>query len=89
MKRKLPINGLAMSSAVLGGITLLVSFIPFVNFFAILLGVIGVLFAVLGLRQIRREPERMRGVPRAIAGLLLNGLGLAVVFLTLYKLLGG
>lgn len=75
---KLPTNGLAISSLVLGIITVLISWIPVLNFMSLLMGVLGIVFAFLGIRQIKREPDEMKGSGRALTGLLLNLSGVVI-----------
>jgi hypothetical protein len=77
-KRVLPTNGLAISSLVLGIITVLISWIPVLNFMSLLMGALGIVFAFLGIRQIKREPDQMKGSGRALTGLLLNISGFVI-----------
>jgi hypothetical protein len=77
-QNKLPTNGLAISSLVLGIITVLISWIPVLNFMSLLMGVLGIVFAFLGIRQIKREPDEMKGSGRALTGLLLNISGVVI-----------
>ncbi|MGZ4030742.1 MAG: DUF4190 domain-containing protein [Tumebacillaceae bacterium] len=77
-KRQLPTNGLAISSLVVGIITLIISWIPILNFLSLLMGPVGIVFAILGIRQIKQQPNEMKGSGRALTGLLLNICGILI-----------
>lgn len=66
-------NGLAIAGFVLGLLALLGSWIPFVNILAIVLGVVGLVLAIIGLSTSKRKGS---GKGLAIAGLVMSLLGI-------------
>jgi hypothetical protein len=80
-KRVKPTSGLAITSVVLGGCTLLSSIIPILNFIDLLLGPIGIVLGALAIRQVKRRGEEMKGGGVALTGLLLNVAAVAMTLL--------
>ncbi|MBO0729899.1 MAG: DUF4190 domain-containing protein [Acidimicrobiaceae bacterium] len=73
-------NGLGVAGMVCGIIGLVFGFIPlFGIFFAVPLGILGVVFGAVGLRRVSRQEANNRGV--AIAGLVTGILALIVGFI--------
>ncbi|HEU4965221.1 MAG TPA: DUF4190 domain-containing protein, partial [Bacilli bacterium] len=58
---QLPTNGMAVAALVLGIITMLCSFIPFLNFIAFITGVLGIIFGAVGINQVKKNPDRTKG----------------------------
>jgi hypothetical protein len=77
-QRNLPTNGMAISSLVLGIITLPFSFVPVFNFLALLTGIVGIVLGAVGIRQVKRNPDAMKGSGLALTGLLLSVAGVVI-----------
>ncbi|MFD2169587.1 DUF4190 domain-containing protein [Tumebacillus lipolyticus] len=68
----LPTNRMAVASLVLGASSLVTVIIPFLNFFVLLMGPLGIILGFVGIRQIKQAPEAMKGGWQALTGILLN-----------------
>ncbi|PWK13740.1 DUF4190 domain-containing protein [Tumebacillus permanentifrigoris] len=88
-KRTKPTSGLAITSLVLGGCTLLSSIIPFLNFIDLVMGPVGIVLGSLAIRQVKRHGEEMKGGGVALTGLLLNVAGVAMTLLVLMLFMAG
>lgn len=73
-----PVSGLAVTGLVLGIIALLISWIPIINNLAFILGIIGLIFAIIGIVKTKRDSQR-RGRGMAIAGTVLSVISLLIV----------
>lgn len=67
-------NGIAVAALVCGVIALIVSWVPFVNVVAILLGIAAIVCGIAGIRRAGRHGGSGRGM--AIGGLVTGALGL-------------
>lgn len=72
-------SGLAIAGLVLGILAFLLSFIPLMNLGSIIMGLLGLVLAVVGLISTKNGKQKGKGI--AIAGIILSILALAVVFL--------
>ena len=70
---------------VLGIVTLIVAFIPIWNFFAWIVGVHGIVFSVLGKKDIKQLSKCKKGLRRSIIGSIL-GLVLFIALIVLIAL---
>ncbi|MBL0386096.1 DUF4190 domain-containing protein [Tumebacillus sp. ITR2] len=82
-ERVKPTSGLAITSVVLGGCTLLAAIVPFLNFICLLTGPVGIVLGALAIRQVKNRAEEMKGGGLALTGLLLNVAGTALTILVL------
>jgi hypothetical protein len=69
-------NGLAIAALICGIIALLLSWIPVINFLAIILGIAAVVTGIMGLRRAGDPRYGQRGL--AVGGLVTGGLALIV-----------
>jgi hypothetical protein len=69
-------NGLAIAALICGIIALLLSWIPVINFLAIILGIAAVVTGIMGLRRAGDPGYGQRGL--AVGGLVTGGLALVV-----------
>jgi hypothetical protein len=69
-------NGLAIAALICGIIALLLSWIPVINFLAIILGIAAVVTGIMGLRRAGDPRYGQRGL--AVGGLVTGGLALVV-----------
>jgi hypothetical protein len=81
-----PTNGLATAGGVCGIVAAAISWVPLVNFFALVLSIIAVAFGAIGLsraNKIRQQTGEPVGKGMAITGIVIGciGLVLAVLFI--------
>lgn len=81
----LPNHNLAVAAVVLGSITLPMAFLPLLNFIAIITGILGIVFGVISIRDIKKYADRVKGGGLALTGLLLSVSGL-VIIIAMYAL---
>jgi drug/metabolite transporter (DMT)-like permease len=72
-------NGLAVAGGVIGIVALVLSFIPFIDFFAVILGVLAIIFGAIGNSRARRLGGASRGM--AITGIVCGIIAVAVSIL--------
>ena len=70
-----PRNRMAVSSLVMGVITILTAWIPFLNFLSLLMGPLGIIFGYVAIRQIKQAQTPVKGSRMALTGLLLSVAG--------------
>lgn len=73
-------SGLAIAGLILGILAIITSFIPIVNNGSFLLALIGIILAIIGLRQTKKGTKTGGGL--AIAGIVLNALSIVIVLAT-------
>jgi hypothetical protein len=78
-----PTNRMSVSSLVLGILAILTSFIPFLNFLALLIGPLGMIFGFIAIRQIKASKEPVNGGGKALTGLLLSLAGTLITIMIL------
>lgn len=75
-----PTSGMAIAALVLGIIAIISSWVPIVNNFSFLLGLIGLVFAIIAMVGVFRGKKGGKGI--AIASLVINILSLVIVLAT-------
>ncbi|ASS74387.1 hypothetical protein CIG75_04905 [Tumebacillus algifaecis] len=65
-------NRMSVASLVLGACSLVTVIIPFLNIIILLMGPLGMVLGFLATRQIKRNPDEMKGGWQALTGILLN-----------------
>jgi hypothetical protein len=73
-------NGIAIAAGVCGIVAVVLCWIPFVDYVSIVLGVLAIIFGILGLR---RADAYGSGRGMAITGIVCGAVGLAIAFLFL------
>ncbi len=73
-------NGIAIAAGVCGIIAVAVCWIPFVDYLSIVLGVLAVIFGIIG---VRRADAYGSGRGMAITGIVCGSVGLAIAFVFL------
>jgi len=73
-------NGIAIAAGVCGIIAVVLCWIPFVDYVSIVLGVLAIIFGILG---VRRADAYGSGRGMAITGIVCGSVGLAIAFLFL------
>jgi hypothetical protein len=73
-------NGIAIAAGVCGIIAVVLCWIPFIDYLSIVLGVLAIIFGVLG---VRRADAYGSGRGMAITGIVCGSVGLAIAFLFL------
>jgi hypothetical protein len=73
-------NGIAIAAGVCGIIAVVLCWIPFVDYVSIVLGVLAIIFGILGLR---RADAYGSGRGMAITGIVCGAVGLTIAFLFL------
>ncbi|MCX7570521.1 DUF4190 domain-containing protein [Tumebacillus sp. DT12] len=77
---------MAMASLSMGVITLLTSFVPFLNFLSLVMGPFGIVLGFLAIRRIKQSKKPLKGSGVALTGLLLSVAGTALALLILLLL---
>lgn len=72
-------NRMSVASLVLGACSLVTVIIPFLNFFILLMGPLGMVLGFVAIRQIKRNPDTMKGGWQALTGILLNLISVLIV----------
>jgi hypothetical protein len=73
-------NGIAIAAGVCGIVAVVLCWIPFVDYLSIVLGVLAIIFEVIG---VRRADAFGSGRGMAITGIVCGSVGLAIAFLFL------
>ena len=73
-------NGIAIAAGVCGIIAVALCWIPFVDYFSVVLGVLAIILGILG---VRRADAYGSGRGMAITGIVCGAVGLAIAFLFL------
>ena len=73
-------NGIAIAAGVCGIIAVVLCWIPFVDYLSIVLGVLAIIFGIIG---VRRADAYGSGRGMAITGIVCGAVGLAIAFLVL------
>ncbi len=73
-------NGIAIAAGVCGIIAVVLCWIPFVDYVSIILGVLAIIFGIIG---IRRADAYGSGRGMAVTGIVCGSVGLAIAFLFL------
>ena len=74
-------NGMAVASLILGILSLILCWIPGVNFVAIILAIVAIILGILGMKKAKEPMTGGRGM--AIGGLITGILGLIISILIL------
>jgi hypothetical protein len=69
-------NGPGIAAAICGVVALVLSWIPFVDYTSLVLGVLAVLFAIFGIRRANLDPGAGKGL--AITGIVCGVAGFAI-----------
>jgi hypothetical protein len=71
-KPYIPTNRMAVAALVLGACSLVTVIIPFLNFFVLLMGPLGIIFGFVAILQLKQHPGEMKGGWQALTGILLS-----------------
>jgi len=74
-----PSNGIGITAGVLGIVAVLLMWIPFVNYLAIILGILAIIFGIIGIGRANRMGGAGKGM--AITGLVCGIVALAISLL--------
>ena len=81
-----PSNGIGTAAGVLGIIAIILSFVPYIDFAGVLLGILAIIFGAVGMGRAKRMGGHGRGM--AVTGLVLGIISVALFVILLVVVYG-
>ena len=81
-----PSNGIGTAAGVLGIIAIVLTFVPYLDFAGVLLGILAIIFGAVGMGRAKRMGGRGRGM--AVTGLVLGIISVALFVILLVAVYG-